>query len=239
MKKHKKHILFISAMPEEMTLLAERFLRQKTLVRSRCYTVEDQATVLSFYVCGVGNKVLHKTQEKIIEYVRRADIIFHIGVCGALDETLAVGDTVVSSHVATHDAEPIKLSELPVMFKKCVQGMYITVDALAGRNEKEELKIKYPQAQCVDMEAYWIAQMVLKENPNLYIIKSISDKYTMTLPSEEFLIRYYREKRILKSVKAFMRHPVQYMRLLFFRGHLRRAFYANSNFIFDLLKELT
>jgi nucleoside phosphorylase len=238
----KKRILFISAMREEMAPLLAQLVGKRNIRKGESYTAEVTGAVYSFYVVGIGSKNINKAKQRLCELASTADIVFHVGVCGALDEALKIGDAVICRTVMMNNESPVELPFGITSFNRDQRlyrsGIYVTADRFVGHEEKKMIREKFPDACCVDMESYVIARVVLSQNPNVVIVKSVSDSYKTVLPDESFLIKNFRQKNIVESIKTILSHPLRSKRVLELKWRVWQAARANARIVDTLTQKI-
>ena len=125
-----------------------------------------------------------------------ADCILNIGVAGALDPSLKLGDTVICSEIAYHDVWcgepnlPGQVQGLPQRFtpgrelfdaavsvlSTAKTGLGISGDRfVTAEAEVKALRAMFPEALCVDMEAAAIAHCCYLHGVPFLNVKILSD----------------------------------------------------------------
>ncbi|MBS1815805.1 MAG: nucleoside phosphorylase [Acidobacteria bacterium] len=108
--------------------------------------------------------------------------LFSVGWAGALDEDLAAGDVLEATDILdTRTGEQYGLGpQLNPASNNT--ALLLTTQRVAAREEKLQLKARYPQAAFVDMEAGTLARLALANNLPFRAIKAISDTLHEDLP---------------------------------------------------------
>lgn len=204
-KGEKMRIGIIGAMNEEI---------ERMKIEMEIEKIETYATV-TFYLgvmhnirivlckSGVGKVNAALTTQLLIDKYDMTHLLF-TGVAGAIDETLQVGDLVVSTSAMHHDLDAsslgFKRGEIPMYegssdFKADERLVRLAVDAAAelinrpiiqGRvMSGDQFIADYEYVQslrrdfegvCVEMEGAAVAQVAVMNNVPFVIIRSISDK---------------------------------------------------------------
>lgn len=179
--------------------------------------------------CGVC-KVNAATATQIIIDTFGATHIVNIGVAGAVDETLQICDTIISSQVTYHDVADDILTEYHPWMKEIYfhadakmicdiikanfddptvyvgKGKIVTGESFITKLGRSEIKTKYLPL-CVDMETAIIAHVCYVNQIPFVAIRSISD--TPNESGNEAFEKYY-QKASDKATNIFL----QYIRLM-------------------------
>ena len=153
--------------------------------------------------CGVGKVNASVCTEILIGQFSVSHVIF-TGVAGSLDETLDIGDVVVSTELMHHDFDATafgcKLGEIPysdqfifeadpflqklaltvsgeiVGAQKVVAGRILSGDQFIASREKVQQLSRELNGACAEMEGAAVAQVCEMHRIPYVIIRSMSDK---------------------------------------------------------------
>ena len=182
----------IGAMEEEVTILKNKLtqLSEISVAHVKFYTgiLKDREVVITQSGIGKVNKF-------------KPDVIINTGSAGALDESLNVGDVLISDDVKYHDADATafgyeygQIPQMPVAFQsskpliekvsQVVQqqqltakvGLIVSGDSFIGSVEqRQKIKKAFPNAMAVEMEATAIAQTCYQFNVPFVVVRAVSD----------------------------------------------------------------
>lgn len=131
----------------------------------------------------------------------QADVVFNTGSAGAIDGSLAIGDVVISTELAYHDADARafgyvmgQVPQMPARYKadeqmieitdkavkkvglKSVNGVIVTSDSfIADKNVIKEIKANFPDALVSEMEGAAVGQVCYQFNKPFVIVRAVSD----------------------------------------------------------------
>lgn len=195
----------IGAMTEEVNamLLQMAHYEKHQHLQSTYFTGKLHNKQVILFQSGIAKVNATLATSFILERFKPRYVI-NIGSAGGLDQTLHIGDIVVSSAVLHHDVDVTligcaygQLPELPVAFTadhqlieltqqaiaathlKAVQGIIASGDAFVSSTEQiTRLQKNFPEVIAVDMEAAAVAQTCYLYNTPFVIIRAISDVVT-------------------------------------------------------------
>jgi hypothetical protein len=145
-------ILVVAAMPVERKAIERR-------IRSR----RD----LEFVVVAEGPGF--RLAQKSLASVRSIpDAVVSAGICGALDDSLKVGDVFLATNVNGWKCD------LPGTARTYSSGPLISQDRVANSVEEKQ-RLRVSGAYAVDMEAEVVAEQSRKWNVPFYCVKTVSD----------------------------------------------------------------
>lgn len=151
---------------------------------------------------GVGKVFAAMVCQRLIDHYNPSSIIF-TGIGGSLNNSLDIGDVVISTDSCHHDfdAQPLgfkrgqisytdyrffaaekKLIELALSAKlqghKITKGRILTGDQFMTHKDKQDRKYLFDElhGDCIEMEGAAVAQVCTMNNVPHVIIRSISDK---------------------------------------------------------------
>ena len=192
----------IGAMEEEVAILKDQLtqLDEIHIAHVKFYRgqLNDHEVVLTQSGIGKVNVAISTT---LLIHEFKPDVIVNTGSAGALDGELNVGDVVVSESVAYHDADAqafgYELGQIPQMPAQYVadaellelttdaieaqsltaqKGLIVSGDSFIGTNtQRETIRVAFPDALAVEMEATAIAQTCYQFNVPFIITRAISD----------------------------------------------------------------
>lgn len=192
----------IGAMEEEVTILKDKIvdLSEINVAHVKFYsgTLNNKEVVLT--QSGIGKVNASISTTLLIEKFS-PNVIINTGSAGALDETLSVGDVLVSNAVTYHDANTTafgyelgQIPQMPKVYKsssklldKTMQilelqdlngkvGLIVSGDSFIGTTkQRQTIKSQFPEAMAVEMEATAIAQTCYQFNVPFVVVRAVSD----------------------------------------------------------------
>ena len=197
----------IGALDEEIEYFKEAVSNYKEERQAAItfYSGEWYGHSIVFCKCGVGKVNAALTTQLLIDRYDVQSIIF-TGVAGALDDSLNVGDVVISSECQEHDMDAtaygfergiIPMYDGPSIFPaakklikaaqkaagsveefqgKVVIGKIISGDKFVADKAEVEELRQLFQASCVEMEGAAVAHVANVNDIPYLVIRSISDK---------------------------------------------------------------
>ncbi|SGR34593.1 5'-methylthioadenosine/adenosylhomocysteine nucleosidase [Staphylococcus aureus] len=194
----------IGAMEEEVKILKNKLtqLSEISVAHVKFYTgiLKDREVVITQSGIGKVNAAISTT---LLINKFKPDIIINTGSAGALDESLNVGDVLISDDVKYHDADATafgyeygQIPQMPVAFQsskpliekvfQVVQqqqqqltakvGLIVSGDSFIGSVEqRQKIKKAFPNAMAVEMEATAIAQTCYQFNVPFVVVRAVSD----------------------------------------------------------------
>ena len=193
----------IGAMDEEVRILKEKMNNLQTTVIAGCefYQGELNKKQIVLTKSGIG-KVAAAVATTLLLEKFQPDTIINTGSAGGYDNTLNVGDLVISTEVRFHDVDLTvfgyeigQMAQLPAAFNadekliniaqqasqtfdslKTIQGLICTGDIFMSDPEKAEIaRNNFPEMAACEMEAAAIAQVCYQFKVPFVIIRSLSD----------------------------------------------------------------
>lgn len=192
----------IGAMEEEVTILKRKLndMNEINIAHVKFYvgTLNHKEVVLT--QSGIGKVNASISTTLLIEKFN-PEVVINTGSAGALDQTLSIGDILVSNHVLYHDANatafgyeygqipqmPKTYTTDPTLLKKTMHvleqqqlngkvGMIVSGDSFIGSSEqRQKIKQQFPEAMAVEMEATAIAQTCYQFKVPFIVIRAVSD----------------------------------------------------------------
>ncbi|MBE5672629.1 5'-methylthioadenosine/S-adenosylhomocysteine nucleosidase [Staphylococcus sp. SS35] len=191
----------IGAMEEEVTILKNKLtqLSEISVAHVKFYTGILQEKEVVITQSGIG-KVNAAISTTLLINKFKPDIIINTGSAGALDESLNVGDVLISDDLKYHDADATafgyefgQIPQMPATFEssksliekvsQVVQqqlsakvGLIVSGDSFIGSVEqRQKIKKVFPNAMAVEMEATAIAQTCYQFKVPFVVVRAVSD----------------------------------------------------------------
>ncbi len=192
----------IGAMEEEVTILKNKLthLSEISVAHVKFYTGILQEKEVAITQSGIG-KVNAAISTTLLINKFKPDIIINTGSAGALDESLNVGDVLISDDLKYHDADATafgyefgQIPQMPATFEssnsliekvsQVVQqqqlsakvGLIVSGDSFIGSVEqRQKIKKAFPNAMAVEMEATAIAQTCYQFKVPFVVVRAVSD----------------------------------------------------------------
>ncbi|CAM3975010.1 5'-methylthioadenosine/S-adenosylhomocysteine nucleosidase [Staphylococcus schweitzeri] len=192
----------IGAMEEEVTILKNKLtqLSEISIAHVKFYTGILQEKEVVITQSGIG-KVNAAISTTLLINKFKPDIIINTGSAGALDESLNVGDVLISDDLKYHDADATafgyefgQIPQMPAIFEssksliekvsQVVQqqklsakvGLIVSGDSFIGSVEqRQKIKKVFPNAMAVEMEATAIAQTCYQFKVPFVVVRAVSD----------------------------------------------------------------
>ena len=131
----------------------------------------------------------------------QADVVFNTGSAGAVDESLSIGDVVISTELAYHDADARafgyvmgQVPQMPARYQAdeqmikvtnsaakkvgltSVNGVIVTSDSfIADKNVIKGIKTNFPDALVSEMEGAAVGQVCYQFKTPFVIVRAVSD----------------------------------------------------------------
>lgn len=200
-----KTILILTAMPEEMAYLTQRFPTPQTehIYHLEFQKVAHQELKIIMGISGIG-KVNAAVCTTLACQTYKPDIVVNIGASGGLHRSLKIGDVVIASALQHHDANATQFGyaygQIPrmpvcyvpdeVLMKKVLaqksqfafnlfSGLVCSGDSFISDEALViELKSKFPEIFALDMESCAVAQTCHQLGIEFCCIRGISDAAT-------------------------------------------------------------
>ncbi|MDR2903652.1 MAG: 5'-methylthioadenosine/adenosylhomocysteine nucleosidase [Clostridiales bacterium] len=200
-----KTIGIIGAMEEEIAVLKSKMelISTKNVIGADFYLGTMAGCSIILARCGIG-KVNAAVCAQVLIDLYAVDYCINIGVAGALNKELSIGDIVISRDAVHHDfdttpfGDPIGLiprlnarffaadEELVRIAETCAKTVMKDKNIVIGRiasgdqfiadNEAKTKIAGITKADCVEMEGAAIAQACFLNRIPFVIIRAISDK---------------------------------------------------------------
>lgn len=165
-------ILIVSALKSEIQYLINCYsANQKVQIESgSLYISED----FHFLRTGVGYKLAVNSLKSYLA-IHKPEMILNIGTAGALNTNFEIGSIVnVRSINCIEQSKIVNLPSFPGA-TSIIAGSVLTVrEAIQSKTTKDELSKAF-QADLVDMESYYFANIAQKEKIKFYSIKIVTD----------------------------------------------------------------
>ena len=192
----------IGAMEEEVTILKRKLndMNEINIAHVKFYVGKLNHKEVVLTQSGIGKVNASISTTLLIEKFN-PEVVINTGSAGALDQTLSIGDILVSNHVLYHDANatafgyeygqipqmPKTYTTDPTLLKKTMHvleqqqlngkvGMIVSGDSFIGSSEqRQKIKQQFPEAMAVEMEATAIAQTCYQIKVPFIVIRAVSD----------------------------------------------------------------
>ena len=139
---------------------------------------------LALFCCGIGPEITRRSLQDMIK-VFKPERMFHLGVCGSLNDSFQLETPVAARAVVSSYAEETRILELEQpeteKMKSIAPGLSVKSGVLLTHhrpvmsNEERRSLSEFYAADCVDMEAWELASFCLKLDVPLTVIKTVSD----------------------------------------------------------------
>jgi hypothetical protein len=118
------------------------------------------------------------------ENIKHYDKLISFGTCGGLSPALKVGDIVVSTSVVTSNDTYTSSDNLTDKLVGLYRTGTVFSDNIAAStpSQRADLFSKY-RGIVIDQESYKLAKLATTHKIPFIVIRSVSDDYSMTLPS--------------------------------------------------------
>lgn len=175
-----RKIAFVAAMQREVAPLVKSWKATEQEFAGRKFQFFENENVV--VVCGgIGAESARRAAEAVIQLYRPAKIV-SVGVAGALDAKLKVGDVFTPRWIV--DARDG--SRIDAATEKG-SGVLVSFSEVAGADQKAKLGQAYG-AQAVDMEAAAVGKGAEVRSVPFSAIKAISDESNFVMPPMERFI---------------------------------------------------
>ncbi|MFW3611799.1 5'-methylthioadenosine/S-adenosylhomocysteine nucleosidase [Staphylococcus caprae] len=192
----------IGAMEEEVTILKDKIvdLSEINVAHVKFYTGTLNNKDIVLTQSGIGKVNASISTTLLIEKFN-PDIIINTGSAGALDESLSVGDVLVSDTVTYHDTDATafgydygQIPQMPKHYESSTKlldktisilkqqdlngkvGLIVSGDSFIGSVEqRRKIKSQFPKAMAVEMEATAIAQTCYQFKVPFIVTRAVSD----------------------------------------------------------------
>ncbi|MGW9856581.1 adenosylhomocysteine nucleosidase [Staphylococcus hominis] len=192
----------IGAMEEEVAILKNKLINLNEIVVAHVKfyrgQINNKEVVLTQSGIGKVNAAISTTL--LIEKFNPT-LIINTGSAGALDESLSVGDILISNNVMYHDVNATafgyeigQIPQMPAQFEASKQllqltekvvkqqnltakiGQIVSGDSFIGSSEQRlNIKRQFSNAMAVEMEATAIAQTCYQFNLPFIVTRAVSD----------------------------------------------------------------
>ncbi len=211
-------IAIIGAMEQEVSLLKNELEQCQLQEVANCkfYTGTLNGVDIVLLQSGIG-KVAAAVGTSVLLERFKPDYVINTGSAGGFDSSLNLGDVVISTHVAYHDADVTafgyqigQMAQQPASFPSneklmavaekalkatdnaphLVRGLICTGDTFVHTAERQEyIREHFPDVIAVEMEAAAIAQTCHQFKVPFVVVRAISDVADKESPMtfEEFL----------------------------------------------------
>ncbi|MBB6448576.1 adenosylhomocysteine nucleosidase [Geomicrobium halophilum] len=192
----------IGAMKEEVETLASKMKPVSEVEKGGCVFYEGllfgHEVVLMLSGIGKVNAAIGTT---LMIDNHQPDVIINTGVAGGFDETMSIGDLVISTEVCYNDVDATgfgyafgQVPAMPAVYKADEQvikraeaaakraafetrsGLVLSGDSfISDESLVADLRTTFPHAKCSEMEAGAIAQVCYRFQTPFVIVRALSD----------------------------------------------------------------
>jgi adenosylhomocysteine nucleosidase len=194
-------VAIIAALPGELKPLVQGWEKTSTPNGTSKWTFRRGDDFWVAVCSGMGAEAARRAFA-VAESDGVPDIVISYGWAGALIPDLKPGDVSVLSVVL--DAQTGEQFQLTDGKRKLT---VVTCVRVADAAEKERLRLTYPNAVMVDMEAAIIARLAQMRNVPLVCIKGVSDGVGADLPDLNPFINPMGQLRMLPFLGHLLTHP--------------------------------
>jgi adenosylhomocysteine nucleosidase len=230
--KSRVKILFIAAMNQEIPGLLTQLSSTSKSGSSpgRYYSGMYHGVDCGALICGVGGEKATRSLMHLLESVEPVVAVI-IGWAGSLRDELNRGDILVIKWL-NHCEKPknLRLNADPKMQEKIQTaltsaghavktGSLVTSDEVVFRREHRNHLFATYEADCVEMESYYLESLLRKNNIPSGVVRVISDTADERIGVDLTGIPENRKERML----YWARHPVSFKNYLTLLSDLRHA----------------
>ncbi len=170
---------FVAAMEREVRPLVRDWLAVDKTHDGRQFRFFETGNVV-VVAGGIGASAARRVAEAVVAFYG-PDILYSVGLAGALDSALKVGDIIKPARV-------INASDGSRVDIESGTGVLVSLDSVASVEQKGNLLEAF-SAIAVDMEAAAVARAAEAHGKAFGVVKAISDESDFELPPMEKFIR--------------------------------------------------
>ena len=213
-------IVILSATEDEISYFLKRF-KISTVDRFENLKIYKGSFFNSELIVGISGIGLKKAKNatNIISTKYNPSLILSVGVSGALNPSLRVGDVIVGEQVMSL-ARPEKyslFSDFPHTSPGYKRGKILSENKFINLSKEKEGLYKKSGADCVDMESWGIANIVKNYKIKVSSIRAISDDSTANLPRMEKLYNKESKFQPMNALRYFSVKPHEILSFIRFR----------------------
>lgn len=188
-------------------------------------------------LCRTG---IGKRAEGVLRAVledHRPSLVLSVGVCGALDPKLSVGDLVLcqtvraassgDTHAApVHSDERLLSQALAAAEAGGVRarvGQSLTVERVVGEPAEKKALRESRGMDVVEMESYWLGTVARESGLPFLAVRAVLDEQGDTLPALPGVVQPDGSQRLWRVLPYALKHPGQVPRILSLAVSERRA----------------
>lgn len=192
----------IGAMAQEVEILRNKMSRVNSRQVGGCTIYQGYLsdTEVSLVQSGIGKTAAAMATTALI-LLAKPDCVINTGSAGGISSQLSVGDVIISTETAYHDADVtafgyakgqlpscpptfpsnqalIELAEkaIKIQGQSAVKGLVCSGDMFCnGEQQIAAIKADFPQAIAVEMEAAAIAQVCFSFDLPFVVVRAVSD----------------------------------------------------------------
>jgi len=198
--------------------------------------IKLDSNIFQIIKSGVGIKNARTASNYAVNNLK-SEKIYYVGVGGALDNNLRIGDIVVGEWVQSlKKNRKISLRKLKNNISdKIKTGGILTHNKFVNTSSGKHALYLSSKALVIDMETWGAAEICEKSDTTIYGIRSVSDIKSDNLPDLGYIFNTSGNVNKAKSLKYFSKNPYmlyKYIDFKFFK--LKRASNSLSSFLSDL-----
>jgi adenosylhomocysteine nucleosidase len=234
-------IALLGALREEVSGLRKQMGLVEVLAQPTCrlYRGEYRGGDVLLVQTGMGRQRAEAATELILERYA-VDTLVSLGFAGALTEELEVGDAVIcatlhcapgpvqnsTQHIAFSSDDSLLRLAAQVLDDTAMRGRIgcsVTVPQLASSPKARRELGRAFNADIVDMESYWIAQIASAKQIPFVTVRTISDTWQDHLPPFDQMVTAEGRLKWKGLFSYFLRHPQHLAMLYSLSQNARRA----------------
>lgn len=198
--------------------------------------IEFNSKNIQIIKSGVGIKNARIAANYAVTNIKSEKIYF-VGVCGALDSNLEIGDIIIGESVySLKKNRKISLCKLNNNLSHNIKtGGILTHNKFVNTSSDKHALYQTTKALVVDMETWGAAELCEKFSRSIYGIRSVCDLKTDNLPDLGYIYNTGGHLDKTRSLKYFSKNPYMFYKFIEFKFFkLKRASDSLSGFLLGL-----